>query len=104
MARNRGRLYAFLIARCEEIGLDREDRMELVREMFDGYPDGIESFTDLTDSDLEDLRFFLRSYGIVHRLRRANGSLTAEAELLMARMTETAEETATRQNESGEWE
>lgn len=103
--RRRKRLYIKLRYLCESAHLDREDRLELARYMFRhddyGY---IESFSDLETDDLEKLAFAVESWKVIQELRLMNGSLETESQIVMKRLSETAEEAAERQNDTGSWD
>lgn len=59
-------------------GMDRSDRITFANNLFT-IPSSIESFSELDDDLLSDVRFALEAWWMVQRVRMANGTLTNEA-------------------------
>jgi len=101
--RRRNYLYRYINFIASDAGLDREDRLDFARQMFEGI-DEIKSYTELAIEDLEDLLFVLKGWRVIQAIRHGNGHMLATARVLVDKSRETAEETAERQTREDSWD
>lgn len=79
---------------AKKAGLDREDRLHLVRSVFETYQE-IESLSELSDQDLEDLLWAMNVHRVVEALRLANGTTETQSRVLLDQLygdTESADQ------------
>lgn len=101
--RKRHKLYRQISWYSKQAGLSREDIIAYAREMYDDLDD-VSSTSDIATPALEDLLFGLKSWFAIQAVRRANGVLLVEAQVVIDRLNETAKETAERQHQDDSWE
>lgn len=101
--KRRNYLYRYINFIASDAGLDREDRLDFAKQMFEGI-DAIESYTELSIEDLEDLLFVLKGWRAIQAIRLGNGNLLATARVVVEKSQETAEATAERQTRDGSWD
>lgn len=100
---SRRQLYVRINYASADIGLDRMDRLSLAQELLEGRHD-LESFTELTVDELEDMWFVLKSYRLIHRMRLGNGAFAAECKVFRERLDESAYDAAERQTRDDSWD
>lgn len=99
---SRRQLYARINYICQDAGLDRMDRITLAQELFED--PSIQSYTELSDEDLHDMFYSLKSWKLIQKLRWYNGAMHAENRVFASRIKETALESAERQDRDDSWD
>ena len=84
-----------------EAGLDDADRLNLAEELLGLFE--LESYSELSEDDLQYILNVLKGWRVIQMLRLSNGVMHREAQVLQSRLQETAVETAIRQTRDGSW-
>lgn len=77
------RQFSYIGALCSQIGLDREDRLELCRRLYGYGYENLQSVKDLTDDQVDDLIHVLRSFQLIERLQIATGAFETKAQTFL---------------------
>lgn len=93
------RQYSYIGALCSQIGLDREDRLELCRRMYGYGYENLQSVKDLEDEHIDDLIHVLRSFQIIERLQVATGAFEIKAQTFLDFIHRRDEESKAREEE-----
>lgn len=77
------RLQKRIFAMCNRANIARSDRIELAKALLDLGEFDIKSYNDLSERDLRDIVFALKSWETIELLRAVNGTQLAQARRLV---------------------